>query len=407
MHVHLDMLGGLAGDMFLAAALDAGLCEKADLEEALRSLGLGDVRIVPEDAKRGAISGTHVHFENWDPEAESDHRHLSVILDRLDDSGLPEGVRRRAASMFETLGEAESSIHDIPLEEVHFHECGALDSIFDFVSAAWILEQTEASWSIGAVPLGSGTIETDHGTIPAPVPATVRLLEGFETVSRPVDTELVTPTGATILNELLRISPGLERPPGTIRASGYGTGTRQLGAISNVVRTTVFETDSETTADASSTPREEVDTVRQITTELDDMSPEHLTVLEDRLFEAGALDVVREPVLMKKGRQGTRVSILAEPESETSILDRLFEHTTTFGARVETIERRKLSRALEHVETDFGSVRLKIGRRRGEIVQVSPEYEDCARLADEAGVAVDEVYRAALAARDQTERKMS
>jgi uncharacterized protein (TIGR00299 family) protein len=391
MHVHLDMLGGLAGDMFLAASLDADLCDRDAIETALQSLGLGDVRIVSEEAMRGAIAGTHVHFEGWDPEAESDHRHLSAILEMLERSDLPDEVADRAASMFRTLGEAESSIHDLPLEEVHFHECGALDSIFDFVSAAWILETSEASWSIGEVPIGSGTVETDHGTIPAPVPATVRLLEGFETVSRPVGTELVTPTGATILNELREISPDLERPDGTLQTSGWGAGTRQLEELSNVVRATIFETRDEATASES-------DTVHRVVTEIDDMNPEHLAEVDDRLFEAGALDVVREPVMMKKGRQGTRLSVLTPLGEIDDVLDALFESTTTFGVRLETVERRKLARALETIETEYGDVSVKVGRRRGEVVQVSPEHDDCVRLADAEGVSVDEIHRAAMAA---------
>ncbi|MFU8802700.1 MAG: LarC family nickel insertion protein, partial [Bradymonadaceae bacterium] len=239
MHIHLDLLGGLAGDMFLAGAIDAGLVEVAALEKALGTLGLGDnIRIVSEKVIRGAIEGTHIHFEGWDPSAEADHRHLSTILGMLDESGLSDTVRDRAKELFCVLGEAESSIHGIPLERVHFHEVGAVDSLLDFVSAAWIMETVKSSWSTSVVPMGKGTIETDHGTIPVPAPATARLLEGMKMVQRDVEAELVTPTGAAILCGL-KAAP--MHAPGTLSKTGYGCGTRNMKRLSNVVRFVVFD----------------------------------------------------------------------------------------------------------------------------------------------------------------------
>ncbi len=390
-HIHLDMLGGIAGDMFLAAAIDAGLVDIPALEAALSSLGVGQIRVVTERVRRGAISGTHVRFEGWDPAEERDHRHLSTILQMLDDSGLSAPVKERAKQMFQTLGESESKVHDIPLETVHFHECGALDSIFDFVSAAYIIETTQASWSASPVPTGSGTVETDHGTVPVPVPATADILKGFELVARPVHAELVTPTGATILKTLRQMNPAFDRPQATVQAVGYGAGTRELAELSNVVRFLVLETDETTKADEQTR-----DVVVQLSCEIDDMNPEVLPSVEAQLLEQGALDVVREPVLMKKGRQGTRLSVLCRPDDREQMVEVLFRETTTFGVRVQEIERVKLAREILEVETSAGTVRVKVGYLHGEVIKASPEYEDCVRRAAETGRTVREIYVEAL-----------
>ncbi|QDG51278.1 nickel pincer cofactor biosynthesis protein LarC [Persicimonas caeni] len=392
-HIHIDMLGGIAGDMFLAAAIDADLVDTAALESALSSLGVGDIRIVTERVRRGAISGTHVHFEGWDPAEERDHRHLSTILEMLDTSGLDAAVKARAKEMFQTLGESESKVHDIPLETVHFHECGALDSIFDFVSAAFIIETTGASWSASAVPTGSGTVETDHGTVPVPVPATADILKGFELIARPVQAELVTPTGATILKTLRGMNPGFDRPQATVSTVGYGCGTRELAEFSNVVRFLVLET--EATGDEADETR---DVVAKLTCEIDDMQPELFPSVEAKLFDEGALDVVREPVYMKKGRQGIRLSVLCRPADRDRLADVLFRETTTFGVRVEQVERLKLARKILEVETSAGTVHVKVGYKDGKVLKATPEYEDCLRLAAETGTPVREIYIDALTA---------
>ncbi len=396
MHLHLDMLGGLAGDMFLAAALDADLVEREAVERVLSRLGFGDIEIVERQARRGAIVGTHVEFDGWPEEAESDHRHLSTIVELLEASDLPPEVVERTIAMFRTLGRAESEVHGIPLEKVHFHECGALDSIFDFVSAAWILERANIdSWSCGPVPLGSGTVETDHGTVPLPVPATAKLLSGFETRTRRVEAELVTPTGATILRTLREISRSLTRLDGSLDRDGYGSGTRQLDSLSNVVRALVVDTNDEQGALGG---RAEHDRVVRLTTEIDDMSPEHLAEAEDPLFEAGALDVVRQPVSMKKGRQGTRLAVLVAPEHESTVVEALFRHTSTFGIRRQTHRRWKLARRHTTVQTPYGKIEVKLGHLGETLVQVSPEFDACRRAARHHDVPVMRVHEAALAA---------
>jgi len=398
MHVHIDMLGGLAGDMFLATSLDAGLVDKSEIEQALSTLGFGDIEVRTEHTRRGAIVGTHVTFAGWPAEAESDHRHLSTIEKRLADSDLPADVTDRAVAMFRCLGRAESGVHGIPLEDVHFHECGALDSIFDFVSAAWIVERAGVdSWSCGPVPLGSVAVETDHGTVPLPVPATAKLLSDLETVTRDIPSELVTPTGATILQTLREISPTLERADGTVLRDGYGAGTRELSALSNVTRMLVIDPAE---AAPNLDDRAEREPVVRLVTEIDDMPAEQLADLDAVLFEAGALDVVRESVTMKKGRQGTRLALLAAPDEAGALAELVFRHTTTFGIRREPVTRWALERRRETVETPFGSVDVKVGYLGNERVQTSPEFEDCRRAARQHDVPVRRVYEAAVAATD-------
>lgn len=387
MHIHIDMVGGLAGDMFLAAAIDAQLIDIKDLEENLRTLGLGTgIEIVVEQVRRGALSGSHVHFKNWDPDADSDHRHLSTIEKMIADSELSPNVKAQATKLFRRLGESESKVHDIPMERVHFHEVGAVDSILDFCSAAYIIEHAQATWSFGPVPMGHGSIETAHGTIPVPAPATADLLIGLETVERDVQGELVTPTGAAILAGL-ESSP---RPAGTIEKIGYGAGTKEFGDLSNVVRFMVL--------DAETTPGLERDTITRLECELDDMTAEALAFVETRLLDLGALDVVRTAVQMKKGRLGTRLTVLAPSTLAEKLYDCLFRETSTLGVRIDAVERVKMPRRFETVPTQYGDVSMKVALLNGEPLKAAPEFEDCARLAKEHEVPLNTIFEAAIAA---------
>ncbi len=387
MHVHLDLVGGLAGDMFLAAAIDAGLVDLERLTADLRTLGLGaDVQIVTTHARRGAIAGTHLEFAGWDPDADADHRYLSTIEQLIADSSLTDAVKARATALFGLLGAAEAKIHDMPLERVHFHEVGAVDSILDFVSAAWVIEDLGATWSSSAVPAGRGSIVTAHGEIPVPAPAAADLLRGMPIAPRDVEAELVTPTGAAILKGL---NPEFRTRGGQLRTIGYGLGTRELPGMSNVVRMMVFD-------EAPSSF--EWDVVVRLQAEVDDMSPELLAHADEHLISAGALDIVRVPVQMKKGRLGVQLSVLAAVEKRDAVLAEMFRHTSTFGIRVETVDRAKLAREIIVVETRFGAIRVKVGRRGAEIVRHAPEYADCAEAARTHEVPADIVYAAALAA---------
>jgi len=410
MHIHLDLIGGLAGDMFIAAALDAQLVTPAELEEVFNKLGMGgQIRVLTQHVGRGALTGTHIDFDGWDPSNDSDHRHLSTIEKMIAEADLSDGVKKLATELFRTLGASESKIHGIDIESVHFHEVGAVDSILDFVGAAYVIDKLSATWSFSDIPCGHGTIETAHGTIPVPAPAAADLMVGLPTVTRDIAAELVTPTGATLLRHMAkpRALGGLKisafsakkslapikktvQRSGTLVATGYGCGTKNFKEIANVVRLMVYE-------QAGAGPQ--ADTVTRIECEIDDMNPEHLAwFCETRLPAVGAIDVSRTSVIMKKGRAGTRLTVLARAETADDVARTILSETSTFGVRVEEVVRMILERKFRNVETSYGQVKLKVGILDGAEVKAVPEFEDCARLAAEHGVPISLVYEAALKA---------
>jgi len=410
MHIHLDLIGGLAGDMFIAAALDAQLVTVSELEEVFNKLGMGgQIRVLTQHVGRGALTGTHIDFDGWDPSNDSDHRHLSTIEAMISQADLSQGVKKLATELFRTLGASESKIHGIDIESVHFHEVGAVDSILDFVGAAYLMDKLDATWSFSDIPCGHGTIETAHGTIPVPAPAAADLMVGLPTVTRDIAAELVTPTGATLLRHMAKpkaisglkiggISGQKSLAPvkrtvqrsGTLVATGYGCGTKNFKEIANVVRVMVYE-------QAGAGPQ--ADTVTRIECEIDDMNPEHLAwFCETRLPAVGAIDVSRTPVIMKKGRAGTRLTVLCRPENTDDVARAILTEPSTFGVRVEEVVRMILERTFRTVETSYGQVRLKVGILDGVEVKAVPEFEDCARLASEHGVSISVVYETALKA---------
>lgn len=392
-HVHVDPFGGLAGDMFVAAALDAGLVDRQSLEELLNGVGLGRIGIVERTVQRRGISALHVRFEVGNSSSNAGSRNLSEILDLLDGDGLPSEVAEEASAMFRTLGSVEAAVHDVPLADVHFHEVGAVDSILDFVSAAAIIRAADAQWSIGPVSVGSGEVETEHGLLPVPAPATAELLRGFHLVPRSVRAELVTPTGACILRHLDDRGRIVPRPPGVLKDIGYGAGSRQLEQLPNVVRLLSLETDA---ADRAGSPQHEI--VCRLSSDIDDMNPELFGQVEERLLAEGALDVTRVPVHMKKGRNGIRLSVTIRPNDQEEMIRHLFRETTTLGVRVEHCERRTLDRRSATVWTPYGEVEVKVGYLDGAPCTVAPEYESCRDLATRAELPVRGIYDAAKSA---------
>ena len=304
-------------------------------------------------------------------------------------SALSENVKRRALSVFKRIGEAEAKIHGVPLEKIHFHEVGAVDSIVDIVGACVALEMLGAD-EVQASPLrlGSGFVETAHGKFPVPAPATLELLKGLPTQPSDDKAELVTPTGAALLAEFCtRFGP---MPAMSIEKIGYGAGTRDLEKTPNVLRAIVGAAGNETG-----------DTIAVIETNIDDMNPQLFGDVMERLLAAGALDVFFTSIQMKKNRPGTLLTLLCERNDVDRLAETLLSHTTSFGVRVHEAQRRKLSREIVKVRTKLGEIEVKIGRRAGKVVSRSPEYESCKQAAAKAGVAVKEVYNeAARAAED-------
>ena len=354
MYLHLDPLGGIAGDMFAAALLDAFPELFAELEAALAAteiVRLASIHIEPHDDH--ALTGSR--FEVRTTDEAHPHRLFSEIRTFLDDLALDSGVRDRSIAIFGLLAEAEGRVHGVAPDAVTFHEVGAWDSITDVVTAAWLIEAVRPTgWSCDALPLGSGRVESAHGPLPVPAPATALLLEGFPCVQDGVAGERVTPTGAAILRHL---APDFGTPAGarTLRRSGIGFGSRTLNGISNVLRVLAFDESPEGTA---------ADRVAVCEFELDDQTPEDLGVAIDRLRgEPGVIDVLQAPVFGKKGRVGVHVRILAHPSALETVLEACFVETSTLGVRWQIVRRAVLPREKRTDEVSGVRVHVKTARR--------------------------------------------
>lgn len=431
--LYFDCFAGAAGDMILGALLDAGLPFEA-LQRALGSLAVEGWSISADRVLRAGVSatkfrvhegagagvpaatatgGTHEHGHAHDhphphPHSHShshshpphDHAHghdeqghhhvpgahhtLPEIRDAIARSALSADGKQRATALFDRLAETEASIHAMPIERVHLHEVGALDSIIDIVGAVFALEWFGADRIVvSPINVGGGMVDSAHGRFPVPAPATVRLLGEAPVYSNGAVGELLTPTGALVLTAYADAYGPL--PAMRVSAVGYGAGDRDLPGTPNVLRVMVGE------ADASAAAMRVV----VLECEIDDMNPQLYGPLMERLYAAGALEVYYTPVQMKKGRPGTLVTIVARPEQRTALADLVFRETTTIGVRYQEMHRDCLDREQTRVATAFGDVRFKVARRGGSVLNAQPEFEDLARLAAERGVPVKEVQAAA------------
>lgn len=386
--LYLDCFSGISGDMLLGALIDLGVSEEL-LRGELAKLHLHDYRIETRRVVKQNISAT-----KFDVHAESHghhHRGYTEIAGMITGSGLSENVKRRAISVFRRIGEAEAKIHGVPLEKVHFHEIGAVDSIVDIVGGCVAMELLGVE-RVAALPppLGSGSVETAHGRYPIPAPATLELLKGVATQPSPERCELVTPTGAALLVEFAAEFGSM--PAMVVEKIGYGAGTREFGATPNVLRAVLG------TAVAAA----ESDSVAVIEANIDDMNPQWFGDVMERLLVTGALDVFLTPVQMKKNRPGTLLTVLCEPGDADRFAELVLTHTTSFGVRIHEARRRILAREIVRVVTRFGEIEVKIGRLNGKVVTRSPEYESCKRAAALANVPVREVYEAAARAAEET-----
>jgi len=369
--------------------VDVGLPVE-ELAQALGALPVSGYRLRVERVTRQGVSGTRL----WvDTDAAGQHgRHLSDILALLQGSGLPPQVVTQVGAVFGRLAEAEAAVHGVTVDEVHFHEVGALDSIVDIVGCVWglyALGVTEVFCS--ALPLGGGWMETAHGRLPLPAPATLKLLAGVEAPTRPLDlqVELVTPTAAALLAELATFA----QPPLILEAVGYGFGKREL-AWPNAVRVWLGQTDSLSGPGMTG----EHDAVVLLECNLDDTTGEALGYAMERLLSTGALDVWFTPIQMKKNRPASKVSVLVQPELAARSAQLLLQETTTLGVRQTFVTRIKAGRDSVRVKTEWGTVTAKVKRMQGQPISVSPEYEECAALARQAGVPLLEIYAAVQAA---------
>lgn len=380
----VEPFGGASGDMFLSALIDAGAA-LPQLEEALSSLGLQGWELEVARKSRGVISATSltVHVEGKQPD-----RRLEDILQLVEKSQLPSRAKERTAAVFEALAHAEAEVHGTKPGEVHFHEVGAVDSIIDIAGTCAAAEMLRIEkFYCRKVPLGGGEIACAHGTLPAPSPATLKLLAGLPVRFVPAQSEMTTPTGAALLATLCEFTQDV--PGFTLGATGYGAGQRDDPGRPNVLRVTLGEVSGETSA------------IWVVEANIDDMNPELYVQAADALFAAGALDVYGTPVQMKKSRPGVVLTSLCPDRALADVEQAFFLHTTTFGVRRHRVERSELERRMEKVETLHGEVQVKLGLLDGKVVTASPEYESCAKVAREAGIPVKQVYTAAFAAWQQ------
>ncbi len=380
----LDAFSGLSGDMLAGAMLDAG-ADFDELRTALASLPLEGYRLA---TRRKLVSGISALKFDVEVSAVQPERHLSDIREIVRRAaGLSASVKDRAMAIFGVLAEAEAKIHRTTPEEVHFHEVGAVDSIIDIVAAAWGFERLElGEMLVSPLPAGSGFVRSQHGIIPVPAPATAELLTGFPMRMGDGSSEMVTPTGAAILRALaVPASPAMGF---RVERVGYGAGTREFADRPNVLRLMVGER----------TQNYQTDDMLEIEANIDDLNPQVYDHAVERLFEAGARDVTLTPTIMKKGRPAVTISVLAEPSARERIAAVLFAETSTIGLRYHPVARLKLTREIKEVETRWGRVRVKVSRGGGDTVTLSPEYDDCKRLAREHQVALRLVLEQAQAA---------
>jgi pyridinium-3,5-bisthiocarboxylic acid mononucleotide nickel chelatase len=443
---YLDCFSGISGDMFLAALVDAGVPISV-LQEAVDTLNLGvqlnlyrvnrsgidsaKVDVLTAEGKSAEAANPHAHSHqhahDHDPVHTHDHDHhdhdhdhghshdhahghshdhphvhgrsLSVIRQLIASSALAKPAQQIALTAFELLGHAEAKIHNVPIETIHFHEVGAIDAIADIVATAagcyWLqIERQVERWYCSSLNVGGGHVHCAHGKFPVPAPATLELLRDLPIYSSGVQKELVTPTGAALLRALNVTSTYL--PAMRMLFTGYGAGSRDLPGQPNVVRLILGESADPTIRHSNSTgPKEKVGIIE---TTIDDATPELLSYVADRLLSAGASDVHRTPIQMKKGRSGTQLTILCSPERALELQQIVFVESTTLGLRYREEDKFILDRTVVSASTEWGEVRIKLGIAAGRVVNAAPEYEDCKRLAQQHVVPLKQVMQVAMAA---------
>jgi pyridinium-3,5-bisthiocarboxylic acid mononucleotide nickel chelatase len=380
---YLDCIGGIAGDMLLGALIHSGAARERLAEVALL-LELPQVEIEIADVQRQGIGALQVFVH-----AHEDERRQTYpeIRERIERAALPGRAGKRSLEAFRLLAEIEGAIHRVPPEEVHFHEVGAVDALIDVCGAMTLIEDLEIEHVVcSPLPYSRGLVSAAHGRLPVPAPATLGLLVGAPFVGVETEAELVTPTGAAIAATIVDSWGALQ--PLVLEGVGYGAGNRELADRPNLLRVVLGDANA---ADAQTE-------VALLETNLDDLNPELLPDAIERCFLAGALDVWAVPAHMKKGRVGIVLSAVARLGDEAAVLRAILEETTTLGVRLSRLRRYEAEREEQIVELDGGSVRVKIGRLDGRIVNVAPEHDDCATLARATGRSVKSVWAAALAA---------
>ena len=416
----IDPFSGIAGDMFTGALLDLGIIDQEAFFNTLSSLNIPDCSSSAEKILKNGISSTKFNVQTAEGTEgpgglfekgakkkfipltniskvsavkhhhhDHNHRSLTEVLKIIQDSDLPKEVKKLSCEIFTELGKAEAYIHNKSLDTVHFHEVGAADAITDICAAALALTMLDIDKIIcRPVAVGGGTVKTAHGILAVPAPATAKLLEGINTFPGPADRELTTPTGAAILKTICNeFALGAS---GSLISCGYGAGTLNFKTHANVVKVSLLESAQESAFES--------DNVITIQTNIDDMPGEHLTSIIPALLNAGALDVTCTPCMMKKGRQGFTLEVLCHQGKLNELSEYILTNTSSFGVRYTNWSRFKLGREAIEIETEFGNLKAKAGYIGKKLVKISPEYEECQKLAEHKKVPVTQIYSAVHAA---------
>jgi uncharacterized protein (TIGR00299 family) protein len=382
--LYFDLIGGASGDMILAALIDAGV-PAGKLAEMLAGLKLDEFELKSSSISKNGFQATKVDILVGEQPPE---RHLKEILEVIRNSTLPVPIQDRAIRIFENIASVEAGIHNQPVDQIHLHELGGTDTIVDITGALLALDYLKISQIYASpIPLGSGFIEGAHGQIPLPAPATLGLLKGLPVRRTEIKAELITPTGAALLAELVNeFSPP---PEMKVEAIGYGAGTRDL-PVPNLLRVMIGES-----AQTGEQIREQLSLLES---NLDDLNPEIYPYVMELLFDAGALDVCLVPIQMKKNRPGTQIQILAETQKAEELRTILFKETSTLGIRQTQIDRYSLPRLVKEISTHFGPIRIKVAGEGTGYQKASPEFEDCQKYARENNIPIQQVYQEAIKA---------
>lgn len=377
--LYFDCFSGISGDMVLGAMTDAGVDIEAVRKE-LKKLNLSGYKLRISNVKRKGIKGTKVDVV-VDKKRHFHHTSYKDIKRLIERSKLSKRIKEDSLRIFKNIAEAEAKIHKTSVDNVHFHEVGAVDSIVDVVGAAICINLLSPDIILSSpINTGRGMVKTEHGILPVPAPATAEMLKGFPFYSSSTEFELATPTGVGIVTTMAKASNSM--PIMKTSAIGYGAGSRDFLDSPNLLRIMIGE--------GYSPP--EQDSITVIESNIDDMNPQFYDHIMNRLFKGGALDVFLTPIIMKKNRPAIKITLLSDNDNLNKLADILLSETTSFGLRIYRTERIKLEKEIKTVNTKYGKAKVKIGKRNSKIIKVVPEYEDCKRIAEEKGIPIKEVY---------------
>ncbi|MDP7349701.1 MAG: nickel pincer cofactor biosynthesis protein LarC [Nitrospinota bacterium] len=376
---YFDCFSGISGDMILGALADLGN-DFSFIKKELKKLDLKGYSLSHKKVKRGVIETTRVDVKVT--EKSSSKRNLKSIISIIKNSGLAEKIKNDSIKIFRRLAEAEATVHGTTINKIHFHEVGAIDSIVDIVGSVIGIHHLNISKIVSSsINIGSGFVKCDHGTLPVPAPAVVEMLRGVPCFSSGTRQELTTPTGAAVIATLANEFGSL--PELKTDRVGYGAGGKNLKEMPNALRIILGEL---------SIANELKKEIFVLETNIDDMNPEFYDVVMEKLFQAGAVDVFLTPIIMKKNRPATKLSVLTQQQNVEMLANEVLKNTTSFGIRFYPVERVMLEREFQEIETVLGKVKVKIGKRDGEVCHISPEYEHCKKISREQGIPIKKVY---------------